>query len=177
MPKLKISGTDSCLQNEELKPVMDNEKFVVKIEGASEDDTERYVPKTKKQLCMEKLKPYIEEETKIVKGIFRNYETPGASAPIQVIKYPGIPGFQETMTDNETYEIPLYVARFLNGTDITAKGCDEKIHTCSYETHGFLWSAGAPMPRGSQDDKGIPVPIIGVAKRTRRYGFESLQFN
>lgn len=142
-----------------------------------EEEKKIFVPKSKKELCAEKLKPYIEEETKLVQGRFRNIETPGGSAPIAMVKYPGIPPFSKIMMDNVVYTIPLYVARFLNGVDVLAKGCDEKIHTCSYAIHGFKWEQGQAMPKANEDDHGIPVPIIGVSKRVRRYSFESMEFD
>lgn len=121
------------------------------------------------------LKKFIDEETKMVRGRFRIYETPGASQKITVGKYPGVKIFEEVMTDGQMYTIPLYVARFLNGVDKTAKACGEKIHTCSYPVHGFLANDGLAPSQGG--DVGIPVPIIGVQKRNRRYGFESLEFD
>lgn len=154
-----------------------DDSSTVSIESPSDEDKGIFASKSKKQLCMEMLKPFIAEETQLVKGRFRNHETPGGSATIQMLKYPGIPQFKKIMQDNEVYEIPLYVARFLNGVDVLAKACGEKIHTCSYAIHGFNWANGAPMPKGNEDDRGIPVPIINVAKRVRRYGFESMEFD
>src|SRR5271157_216472 len=154
------------------KNIIDKEEKPVEIKPATVEEKEIYAPKSKKQLLDEKLKPYIEEETKVVKGRFRNFETPGGGAHIHVSKYPGIAPFSKVMQDGEMYEIPLYVARFLNGVDITAKACDEKIHTCSYPIHGFKWDKDKPSP-SSGDEAGIPVPIVGITKRVKRYGFES----
>ena len=167
MPKLKKSvecKTEPSFQEETKTESVEEKKEII-------------IPKSKKESCMTKLKPFISEETKTVRGRFRNFETPGASATIMVQKYPGVPMFNKSMIDNEVYEIPLYVARFLNGVDITAKAANEKIHTCSYAVHGFSWDHGQPMPGAREDERGIPVPIVGVAKRVRRYGFESLEFD
>lgn len=134
----------------------------------------------KKERSKELLAKLIAEEAREVSGRFRNYETPGGSLRVQVRKYPGIPPFDKIMFDNETYKVPLYVARHLNGVDVSAKGCDGKIHSCSYPTHGFKWEQGQSMPRSNcsdADQGGIPVPIIGVAKWNRRFGFESLEFD
>src|SRR5438445_12181867 len=71
-----------------------------------------------------KLERYIKEETKVVKGIFQFFECPGMSAKISVKKYPGVDMFEKEMTDGKEYDIPLYVARFLNGIDVTAEAID-----------------------------------------------------
>jgi hypothetical protein len=139
------------------------------------------IPKSRKELAKEALNKFIEEETKLVKGRFRCFETPGASQKIQVLKYPGIPMFSKVMMDGEMYEIPLYVARFLNGIDVTATAIGGKVNTCSYPIHGFK-SIGNELPAsyegsGPNGEGGIPVPMIGVVKRVRRYGFESLEFD
>jgi len=134
----------------------------------------------KKQCAKEMLAKLIAEETKEVSGRFRNYEAPGGSLRVQVRKYPGIPPFDKIMFDNETYKVPLYVARHLNGVDVSAKAVDGKIHTCSWPTHGFKWEPGQTMPRSNcsdMDQGGIPVPIICVSKWNRRFGFESLEFD
>lgn len=129
-----------------------------------------------------KLKALIEEETQIVRGRFRCFETPGASLRVQVRKYKGVPMFDKTMLDGETYEVPLYVARHLNGIDKVAGALNGKIGSCSYPVHGFKHSAGAVLPSsepgsGPNGESGIPVPIVGITKRVRRFGFESLEFD
>jgi len=134
-------------------------------------------PPDTKQVAKAKLNKFIEEETKLVKGRFRNYETPGGVVKIIVRKYPGIPPFDKIMIDNEIYEIPLYVARHLNGVDITAGNGNTKINTCAWPTHGFKYDGKGDLPKSATDGQGIAVPIIGVAKWNRRYGFESLEFD
>ncbi len=159
----------------------------------SESSESVHVSKTSNQATREILERFMKEESRLVKGRFRCFETPGSTTRIQHKKYPttpemlkrggtfGVDMFDKTMTDGEVYEIPLYAARWLNGVDVTAKELDGKIGSCSYVTHGFKWSPGQPMPTSAQGNGpdgqgGIPVPIIGVGKRTRRYGFESLEF-
>jgi hypothetical protein len=145
-----------------------------------------YVSKSVKEIAKEKLQEFIKEETRLVRGIFQCFETPGSSVKITCKKYPGIPHFEKTMTDGETYEIPLYVARHLNGSDVTAgavpndKTRSTNIGSCSYPVHGFKWS-GQQAPQsalgmGAHGESGIPVPIVGVAKRVKRFGFQSLEF-
>lgn len=141
-----------------------------------------HISKTKKDAAKDKLASLIAEETKMVKGIFQCFETPGATVKITVRKYPGIQPFDMTMTDGQIYEVPLYVARHLNGIDKTAGALGDpntrnsNIGTCSYPVHGFLWKNGAPPPGAAMGDGGIPVPIVGVAKRVKRFGFQGLEF-
>lgn len=149
--------------------------MAVKAETVTPAAEAPHIVKSGKELAKEKLKKFIEEETKIVKGRFRCFETPGSIQKISVLKYPGVPMFQKEMIDGEVYDVPLYVARFLNGTDVTAGAIDGKVHTCSYPIHGFKMHGNELTP-SAIGDNGIPVPIIGVVKRNRRYGFESLEF-
>lgn len=131
----------------------------------------------------EKLKQFVEEERRLVKGRFRCFESPGSRQRIIYRKYKDLKMFDMWMTDGEVYEIPLYIARHLNGVDVTAGAIDGKVGSCSYPVHGFKWDQGQPMPQSTlgscitTGEPGIPVPLIGVAKRVRRYGFESLQFD
>ena len=127
----------------------------------------------------EKLQKFIEEETKLVKGRFRCFDNPGSSVRIQVRKYKGVQMIDKTMIDEGTYEIPLYVARHLNGIDATATAINGKVNSCSYPIHGFSM-------KGDQMVQATPahgpmgetlVPVENVVKRVRRYGFESLEFS
>lgn len=124
----------------------------------------------------DKIRKIAEEEKRLVKGRFRNYETPGTAAYIYVKKFHEkyAKPFEQTLLDNEMYEIPLYVARFLNGVDVTAKEANCKINTCAKLIHGFQQASSGDFPLSKTD--GIPVPII-TGKYSRRYGFESLEFD
>ncbi len=156
-----------------------SEDEVVIVEEKKEivsDEPVFSMPKTKKQMSSDLLKKFIDEETVLVKGKFRNVEVPGGSQRIQIKKYPGVPMFDKVMEDGHIYEIPLYVARHLNGVDVTARQVNGKIHTCEYPTHGFKWEDGKTMPT-CMEDRGIPVPIIAPTKWNRRYAFESLEFD
>lgn len=143
------------------------------------------VARPSKEVTKAKIQELIKEETRMVKGIFQCFETPGASVTISIRKYPGIPPFKMTMRDGETYEIPLYVARFLNGVDVSAGALGDQnkanklIGTCSYAVHGFKWDKGQEAPRGLEAAyENLPsvVPVVGVSKRVKRYGFQSLEF-
>lgn len=138
-----------------------------------------HITKTGKELAKEKLKKIIEEETRPVRGIFQFFECPGGSTKVTVRKYPGIPAFEMTMVDGGEYEVPLYVARHLNGIDVTATAINGKIGTCSYPVHGFVMSDGNLQPSAlgmAPGHSGIPVPIVGIQKRIKRFGFQSLEF-
>jgi hypothetical protein len=120
-----------------------------------------YIPNRKEE-ARRKLEKFMQEETKTVKGIFQFFESPGMATKITVRKYPGHL-FEMTMTDGQEYTIPLYVARFLNGIDVTAEKIGGNIGTCSYEVHQHIMDANG-------------LPIISHAKRKKRFGFQSLEF-
>jgi hypothetical protein len=146
-----------------------------------------HISKTVKEAAKDKLKEFMNEEIKMVKGMFQNFETPGASATITVRKYPGIPPFTKCMQDGFIYEVPLYVARFLNGTDVTAGALGDpnkkntSIGTCSYGVSGFKMQPGAEPQYGVEtvvNGVGAPTvaPITAIIKRVRRFGFQSTEF-
>jgi hypothetical protein len=118
----------------------------------------------------EKLLKFMKEECVAVKGIFKNYECAGATVPFTQRKYPYHPElnkhpiFHGVMTDGQEYEVPLWVARNLNGTDVTAVECGGKIGSCSYPKHTF-----------SRAEDGV-TPISIPGQRRARYGFQSLAF-
>ena len=151
-----------------------------------------HVTQSIKEIANKKLKELMIEEGRLVKGIFQCFENPGASQKITYKKYPtpadmrkrnsdgGLEPFSKVMTDGHEYEIPLYVARFLNGTDVSAGLLSDErkntlIGTCSYSVHGFKYSGENPG-HSQLGDGGIPVPIVGITKRVKRYGFQSLEF-
>ena len=156
-----------------------------------------HISQSRKELANKKLKELMAEEGKLVRGIFQCFENPGATQKITYKKYPtpsemrkrggegGLEPFTKTMTDGQEYEIPLYVARFLNGSDVMAGALGDlpkqtNIGTCSYAVHGFKSSGPELAPSmlgfGGAGESGIPVPIIGITKRIKRYGFQSLEF-
>ncbi|KKN67873.1 hypothetical protein LCGC14_0456600 [marine sediment metagenome] len=118
-----------------------------------------------KDAAQKELQKFIEEECKPVKGIFKNYECPGGAAKITQHKYRGQPLFAKTMEDGQEYEVPLWVARWLNGIDVTAKACNGRIGSCSYARHQY----------SVDRNTGQPIQIEG--QRRQRYGFQSLDFS
>lgn len=130
------------------------------------EETVKAPPQNAKDL----LKQQMAEETRLVKGRFRCFENEGSTETIIVRKYPGIEPFIRKMTDGHVYEIPLYVARHLQGYDSNAREAGYKINTCAYPIHGY--KIGANEDPKVNMEEGISVPII----YKRRYGFESLEF-
>ena len=129
-----------------------------------------HISKTDKEASKKLLDKFIDEETKLVKGRFKNHENKGCSAKIIVRKYPGIPVFEREMQDGEIYEIPLYVARHLQGVDVTAKAVGGRINTCAHGVHAY--KTGKDDFPSKNLEEGMSVPIIF----NKRYGFESLEF-
>jgi hypothetical protein len=116
----------------------------------------------RKKSGKEKLEKLMSEELKPVKGIFQNFETPGGSLPLQIRKFPGH-FFNMVLKDGEEYEVPLYVARHLNGLDGAATAINGKVGTCSYAIHSWI-----------TDSEG--KPLLNTAKRKKRFGFQSMEF-
>jgi hypothetical protein len=168
-PKKTEPVVEDVVSNEEevVKPVKETKKLTEIIE----------LKPSSKSKSNPKLQKFIDEETVLVKGRFKMYESPGGSVKIIVKKYPGIPQFEKLMFDGEMYEVPLYVARHLNGIDVTAGAINGKLGTCSYAIHGFQTPEKGGTVPCHLNEAGVPIPVVGVAKRVRRYGFESLQFD
>lgn len=131
-----------------------------------------------KDLAKAKLNKLREADMKMVKGRFRNLETPGGTAYVAFRKYkelPGDPPYSKNMLDGEVYEVPLYLANHINGIDKNAEAIGGKVNSCAYPTHGFNWR-GNNAPGNEMGIDGIPVPLIGVHKMNRRFTFEPLEF-
>lgn len=122
------------------------------------------VMKAEKERDNEELMRFMKEECRPVKGIFKNYECAGGSVPFTMAKYPRQPIFSATMQDGEEYEVPLWVARALNGIDVTAKERKGKVGFCSYPIHSYT----------IDKNTGKSVPSVGTYRQ--RFGFQSLDF-
>ena len=124
----------------------------------------------------ERIEQIKKDELRLVKGRFKFYKCPGGSTTVQVKKYKDVPEFKMVMADGGVYEVPLYVARFLNGLDFLAEGIGRRLNTCSYPVHAWAWPKGQAMPNQGQICGDTIVPILSVGKREQRVGFESLEF-
>lgn len=140
--------------------------------------------KSKKEQTRELLKKFADEEKVLVKGRFKCIENPGDTVRFNNIrKYPEdlAPVFTLTMTDGGIYQIPLWMARYLNGIDVTAKALNGRINSCSYPIHGYLWDEKKGVPISGNDinneSHGVPVTTIAIEKIKQRYAFESLEFS
>lgn len=91
-----------------------------------------------------------EKHSKIVRGIFRNFETPGGSLSFSFKELPGDQVETYVLYDGELTSLPYGVAKHLN-------------KNCWYPVHAF-----------AQDENGKQVARIG--QKIRRFSFESLEF-
>ena len=150
MKKLEISTTPSAHPSDlKVNAVEDNTVEVTQVKG--------------KPRISEKLERLMKEELRTVRGIFQNFETPGLSLRLQVKKYPGHQ-FDNVLEDGKEYEVPLYIARHLNGIDAMCSANNGNLGTCSYPVHAYI-----------MDKDGNPM--INSEKRRRRYGFQSVEFS
>ena len=124
------------------------------------------------KILMEMLR---EKDMRLVKGTFRNIECPGADQLVHVKKYPG-QAYRRVLKDGQRYEIPYYVASHLNGNDRVAEKIGGQIHSCQKVTNSYKIPEGA-MFAGSIDDDTSPKPIPTPTTWTRRYSFDSLEFD
>lgn len=134
---------------------------------------EKYDDSTK-QKAKEKLERMMKDDLRKVRGTFQFFECPGGSQRIQLRKYKGH-FFDQVMVDGEEYTVPLYVARHLNGIDITAEALNGKINSCAYPIHGFI-SKNNELAPSSTGEGGIPVPIVGPTRWKKRFGFQYSDF-
>jgi len=71
-----------------------------------------------KKMAKDKLSKLHKEESKLVKGRFKNLEAPGGNIEFAFKMFPQDPLRIYTLEDGETYEIPLCVAKHLNNNCI-----------------------------------------------------------
>jgi hypothetical protein len=90
------------------------------------------------------------EEMRLVKGIFKNLECPNGCVVFSQRKFKGETVKTYTMWDGKEYEVPLYVAKYLN-------------NNCAYPVHAF-----------SKDADGNPSKVIG--KMINRFAFLSMDY-
>lgn len=148
----------------------------------SEENSKRFTNQ-QNQKHSQMLLDLVKEETKKVKGIFRIFGADGnpmegAWDKVTFRKFPEdlCPPFEQLMQDGQTYEVPLYIARFLNGYDGAAKARNGKINSCSYGIHAWKTSQhGAPVKNAMSEMAGVtPVELSEPTRYKRTYGFESV---
>lgn len=69
-----------------------------------------------KKEAKEKLDKVYKEESKLVKGTFKNLECPGGEIEFQFKKFPQDPLRVYTLEDGKNYDLPLCVAKHINNT-------------------------------------------------------------
>lgn len=89
---------------------------------------------------------------RVVKGIFKNIESPGCSHTFSFKNRKGEPIRTYTMEDGQEYEVPLSVAEHLN-------------KNCSYPVHRYLLDA-----------QGMPAHKA-IERMVHRFAFQPLGFN
>ena len=104
----------------------------------------------RRKLTSDEIKKLRDRDNKMVKGRFRNLESPGGTMKFVMKLYKGDPVMKFSMTDGEVYDVPLMVAKHLN-------------NNCTRETNQKLL-----------DSSGYPVK---GSKKVRRFAFESLEFS
>lgn len=92
-----------------------------------------------------------ERDHTMVRGVFKNFELPGAPVSFSFHKYKGDPIARYTLTDGDTFELPHMVVRHINDN-------------CRYPVNEF-----------ATGHDGKPSHKIG--KWVQRYGFYSTDFN
>ncbi len=105
----------------------------------------------KAKLSEDDLRKMHDEDSQMVKGIFRCFEPRGGQFTFSYKKYKQDPVMTFTMVDGSIYTIPRMIAKHLN-------------NNCSYPVHAH-----------SQDANGNSLPIVG--KKVNRCSFESLEFS
>lgn len=114
----------------------------------------------------------------LVKGRFRYHEVPGGTTVVDCSKHPELGDFKMSMTDGQIYEIPLWVAQYLNGIDEWAGAVhgngNAETHSCATPKHGFRFQDRPPecVQVGSQI-----LPIVSVVGWDQRMSFEPLDFS
>lgn len=110
-----------------------------------------------------RLEKLMKEESKLVKGVFRFHECPGGTLQVPMKKYRGNI-YNLNLKDGEEAEVPLWVARYLNGYDILSPERGGKIDSCGYKIHE------------NAVDKSTGRTIVQVGQVRRRMAFESTEF-
>lgn len=104
----------------------------------------------KKREAEERNKKLHQEESRLVKGVFKNLEAPGGRLEFAFKAFPQDPIRIYEFEDGQSYEVPLCVAKHINNT------CNEKAH------------------RWLTDSEGRKT--IDVARSRQRYQFLSTEF-
>lgn len=94
-----------------------------------------------------------------VTGIFHFYEVPGGGISFNFREFKGDDIQRYDLVDGETYTIPLGVAKHLNKNG-------------AYPEYGYFQAEGGFKQSSTPADSRV----MRIAKKIRRFGFQSLEF-
>lgn len=106
--------------------------------------------KPRRSISAKAMESMRKKDNKIVKGVFRCFEPRGGNMTFSFKKYAGDEVLHYDMTDGDTYDIPLMVAKHLN-------------NNCWYPKHAHVLDANGKAS-------------VGVGRKVHRCTFESLEF-
>lgn len=122
-----------CQNNEILNKKIDEPQFINKPYFKDITlDTRIALTANQKKAAKEKLDAQYKEESKLVKGMFKNIEAPGGNLEFAYRKYPQDPLRIYTFEDNKEYEVPLDVAKHINNN------CVEEGSLSYYDSDGNM---------------------------------------
>ena len=98
-----------------------------------------------------------------VRGVFKFYEVPGGSCSFVFKAYKEDPVERYDFVDGEIYTIPLGVAKHLNKNGW-------------YPEYGFIPGDSKTQTAYGASIGGSAPNFMRVAKKVRRFGFQSLEF-
>lgn len=122
------------------------------LQGAEKGKFTRTLSKEEKKSYLNHLR---DRDSQKVTGIFRCFEPPGGYLEMTAMAFEGEVPEKYTFYDGMTYTVPKYIAKRFE-SEFQGLGT-------WYPTHKHIL-----------DHNG--VPIVGVGKKNRRFGFSSLDF-
>jgi hypothetical protein len=109
---------------------------------------------TKKKEVADLLAAKHKEDSKLVKGMFKNLECPGGGLEFAFRMYPQDPHCIYKFEDGKTYEVPLCVARHINVT------CNERQHKFVVDKDG---NKTTDVVRNRQRYQFLSTEFMGAA--------------
>ena len=122
-----------------------------------------------KEVIKQKLEEIIEKDKRLVKGTFVYEEFPGSAFTFKNTKYKGV-SCNITMADGQVYEIPKWLADFINGKDASKdvfnENADRTTNTCAVPINYYKTGANDPL-KPMIDGHNIPVIEQKYKKKMR----------
>jgi hypothetical protein len=120
----------------------------------------------KLQLKKDRARMY-EFDTELIKGRFRNLETPGRRQKFSVKMYAGQDPMKREFVDGEVYEIPRMLARFINKECYFWRYIENK-------QSGFGVNKGV---NNAMHDGSLNAPNIEIREPVHRFAFIPMSFD